>query len=189
MTCIVALKKDGTIYWGADSCASGYNTRTMSRPKIFQVGELVFGGSGTLRMLQVMEYHLVPKKHKKKMSNMEYLIKKIVPQIRAIAKEHGKMGDTKTNGESGDKSDSYFLIGYRGNIYQLGFGFSITSPVESYEAIGSGQFYALGSLYSSTKKSPRAKIENALSAAEFFNSGVRSPFTLYRQTVEGLEVI
>ena len=98
MTCIIALKKDDTIYWGADSCVTGYDTRTMLSPKIFQVGDLVFGGSGNLRMLQVMEYHLVPKKHKEKMSDMEYLIKKIVPQIRAITKEHGQLDESKTNG-------------------------------------------------------------------------------------------
>ncbi len=194
MTCIIALKKDDTIYWGADSCVSGYETRTMSRPKIFQIGDLVLGGSGTLRMLQVMEYHLVPKKHKKKMSDMEYLIRKIVPQIRKITKEHGQLADKQADGK-GEQSGAYFLMGYRNNIYELGFDFSVTSPVENYDAIGSGQSYALGALFQpyvlgyENPIEPLLAVKTALEAAEFFATGVRSPFVLYKQTGNKLEEI
>ena len=188
MTCIIALKKDDTIYWGADSCVTGYGPRTMSRPKIFQVGDLVFGGSGTLRMLQVMEYHLKPKKHKGGVSDMEYIVTKIVPKIRTITKDCGQLEDNKSAGD-GEKSGAYFLIGYHGEIYQLGFDFSVSSPVESYEAIGSGQFHALGSLWASTKKSPQTAIEDALGAAEFFNAGVRAPFLFYKQVGAELEAL
>ena len=191
MTCIVALKAGKAIYWGADSCVTGYDTRIMTRPKIFQVGEMVFGGSGTLRMLQLIEYHLKPKKHKKKFSDMEYLVRKIIPQIRAIMKEHGKMGGSTANSENGEKSDSYFIIGYRGDIYQLGFGFSVTTPVEPYEAIGSGQSYALGAFLAGVDggNTPKATIETALEAAEFFASSVRSPYHFYKQIGGKLEKI
>lgn len=188
MTCIITLKKDDSIYWGADSCVTGYDTRTMSRPKIFQVGELVFGGSGNLRMLQVMEYHLTPKEHKKKLSGLEYIIQKIVPQIRVITKKHGQLGSHST--ASGvDKTDSHFLIGYRNVIYWLGGDFSITSPVENYDVIGSGQSHALGSLWSSTKRSPQEAIKDALLAAEFFNANVRAPFLFYKQTNGKLKML
>ena len=193
MTCIIALKKDDSIYWGADSCVTGYDTRTMSRPKIFKVGKMVFGGSGNLRMLQILEHHLVPPKHKKKkLSDINYLIKKVVPQIRELTKTHGQLDGAKP-ATGGEKSGGYFLIGYRGNIYELWFDFSITPPVECYEAIGSGQSHALGSLFSSTRHDgaydPKYVIEDALLAAEFFNAGVRAPFLFYKQTGKELEVI
>ena len=189
MTCIIALKKDDTIYWGADSCVTGYDTRTMSRPKIFQVGKMVFGGSGDLRMLQILEYHLVPEKHKKKkLSDIQYLVSKIVPQVREITKYHGQLDDGK-KADGREKQGAYFLVGYRNNIYRLGFDFSLTSPVESYDVIGSGQFHALGSLWSSTKKSPQTAIGDALGAAEFFNAGVRAPFLFYKQVGAELEAL
>lgn len=189
MTCIIALKKDDSIYWGADSCVTGYDTRTMSRPKIFQVGAMVIGASGNLRMHQLIEHYLDPKEHTEELTDFQYIVKEIVSQFRSIAKDYGQLEESeKTNG-SGDKGGGYYLIGYRNVVYHISQNFAVTIPVEDYESIGSGQFHALGSLYSSAEESPRVKIENALFAAEFFNDGVRSPFRLYKQDDGTLEAI
>lgn len=184
MTCIVAIESKGKIYWGADSAVSSYEQRIMETPKIFEVGGVVFGGSGSLRMLQIIQYHFKALKHKPHKTDIEYLISRVVPSIRVIIKKHGKMGADK----SMDETDAYFLIGYNSRVYKLGMGFSILPVVDDYNAIGSGQSYALGALRSTEDgdRTPADRAALALEAAGYFCDSVAPPYRIFVQDNTGL---
>lgn len=59
MTCIIGLADQGKVYIGADSIVSnGYTREITERSKVFRVGEFLIGSCGSIRMANVLQYHL-----------------------------------------------------------------------------------------------------------------------------------
>lgn len=173
MTCIVAIAEDGIIHMGADSAASNsYAIRTRKDPKIFKVGEFIFGFCGSFRMGQILGYKFDPPEHRPDHSIEKYMHTKFIDHIRDIFHSNGY-----AKVENGQESGGLFLVGYRGRLFAVEADFQIEELVQPYNAIGCGSEIALGSLFSTTDvQSPRKRIEMALKAAEAFSIGVRPPF-------------
>lgn len=180
MTCIVGLIHDDSIYMGADSLVTyGYAGRSLSLDsrKIFKKDDFLIGVSGRMRAAQLIRYRFEPPKRYPDKETLEYLSIEFMDALRKALKGGGHA--QKEDEE--ERFTGYFLIGYQGRLFTIYGDYSVSSHKELYEAIGCGEEFALGSLYSSQMMSitdPEARIRAALSAAEKFSTGVQGPFQI-----------
>lgn len=177
MTVIVGLKEKGKIYMGADSASIGGWRLTKSKePKLFKVGGLLIGLSGSPRISQALKYSFKPPDHPYRMPNEEYMITLFVDAVRKRLKD---AGCEKIENSVEEFGRSVFLIGYKGELYSLWSNFQIGTSRRSYSAIGCGEEFAYGALFCLDKydMTPREKIKQALMAANEHSAGVSPPFT------------
>ncbi|HRH83558.1 MAG TPA: hypothetical protein PK210_04910 [Bacteroidia bacterium] len=65
MTCIVGLVDQEKVIIGGDSAATvGTSISLWSDPKVFKIGDFIFGCEGSFRMIQLMKYKFIPPKSK-----------------------------------------------------------------------------------------------------------------------------
>jgi len=175
MTCIVAIfEPNGSIHMGADSAASNSNheIRTRKDPKIFKVGEFLFGFTGSFRMGQILGYKFSAPEHRPDYSIEKYMHTSFIDHVRDLFHTNGY-----AQTDSGRESGGFFLVGYRGRLLGVESDYQIEELTVPYMAIGSGSDIAFGALFSTADvKCPQERPELPLKAAEAFNYSVRSPF-------------
>jgi len=157
VTVVAAIARDGKVYVGADSCASGDGIEvSVSTPKITRIGNMVVGFAGSWSVGRRVFKYL------EKSMDLEKLVEGL---------------DTR------DDDEWSLLIARDGKIFEVSG--SDRSIVEirpndngvAFYAIGSAQAIALGALYSDHKRNSQS-VTNALEAAVALTNGVRAPFTL-----------
>lgn len=176
MTCIAGIvdKASGTVYIGGDSAGSNYSTiMTFETPKVFRVGDLLFGCCGSFRMLQLLQHVFVPNEHPEDMSVDEYMVFDFIENIRSL---FGAGGFKRRINE--EDYGGYFLVGYRGHLYSVASDFQIIEPADGLYATGSGGEIALGTLWALKNTGPEKRITRALEAAAHLTPFVRGPFTI-----------
>lgn len=175
MTCIVGIAKDGKVYIGADSCASNSHLKHRSeRPKVFKNGDFIIGYTSSFRMGQLLEFEWSPPARDEGNSDYQYLIKQAIPSIQKLFKDHrfGKEKDSEQQGGT-------FIVGYKGRVYYVQDDFSVIEPSDGFYSVGSGEEWALGSLYSTRDwEDPVKRIEMAISAAEYYCCTVSGPIVI-----------
>jgi hypothetical protein len=85
--------------------------------------------------------------------------------------------------KDGREHGGTFLIGVRGQLFEVGSEYGVSQRAEPYSAIGCGADLTLGSLHTTAALgcfTPETRLEMALSAAERFSSGVRGPWCIRR---------
>jgi ATP-dependent protease HslVU (ClpYQ) peptidase subunit len=82
--------------------------------------------------------------------------------------------------DKGKESGGTFLVGYRGQIYEIDDDFQVGIPASGVCACGCGQDVALGAVAALLGQNipPKEMIEKALEITQYFNAGVRQPFTV-----------
>ena len=177
MTCIVGLEQEGKVYMGGDSAAVvNGNLQLSDTPKVFKKDELLIGYTWSFRMGQILQYAKTYPKQKEHPDNYTYLIKSFVPYLRDIFKDAGWLEVEKSREEGGQ-----FLVGIRGELFEINSDFSVLKMVDGFDAVGSGSHYALGALRilkHNTDKEPTIKVGLALEAAAYFSTSVSSPFVI-----------
>lgn len=181
MTCIVGLEHDGHVTIGGDSGGSaGEQIQIMANPKVFRLGEMIIGYTWSFRMGQILQYAEDLPKEIKSQSNHEFLVTEFVPYIRRLMKEAGWLTVKDSKEEGGQ-----FLVGIRGELYEVDSNFAVLRTKDGFNAIGSGSQYALGVMYvlkykvnqySDIIEPPRYMVELALDAAAKYSHGVEGPF-------------
>lgn len=184
MTAIVGLVQDGDVYLGGDS--AGVDTGRLglqlrADQKVFRKGEMVFGFTSSFRMGQLIRYKLeLPEQRVSQHDPFEFLAGEFVDALRKCLKDGGFV-KKKDEVESGGT----FLVGYRQRLFAIGDDFQVAETVHGFDAVGCGDFFALGSFYSTERAQPLDRIKAALGAAAEFSAGVRAPFhieVLQRET-------
>jgi ATP-dependent protease HslVU (ClpYQ) peptidase subunit len=178
MTCIVGIKHAGKVYIGGDSLGSNYYSKTVRvDQKVFIKGEMLFGFTSSFRMGQIIQYSFdLPERDAEDVDDMKFLVNKFVPALTAAFDTGGYL-TKKENVNTGGT----FLLGYRSKLYQIQEDFQVGESLEDYDACGSGEKYALGSLYSGVYASnPKKRIELAIHAAEKFATTVGGPILVKR---------
>jgi hypothetical protein len=174
MTCIVAVVKDGVVWMGADSAGvSGYAITARRDPKIYKVGEMMFGFTSSFRMGQLLGYKFTPPEHPEDMPIERYMCTLFVDALRTTLKEGGYASIN-----DGVETAGNFLVGYRGHIFNVNDDYQVGENIVQFDAVGCGADIAVGSLYSTDKLSPAKRLTVALEAAEMFSAGVRGPFLI-----------
>lgn len=182
MTCIVGLASMGSVYIAADSLGSGngakqeYKTPKLAKLEVFEKKDLSLtkinigiGYTSSYRMGDILRYAFTPPPIEVGEDENEYLVKDFIPELIKCFEEQSfaKVKD-------GSKSGGNFLVGLRGRLFVVQDDFSILEPSLNFAAIGSGQEFALGSLYAYMKISldPVEKVHAAVDAAIEFSTTV-----------------
>lgn len=183
MTCIVAIRDGDYVYMGGDSfLGHAGKAGTMSTPKLFKKGSLLIGAAGSSKLIEIFEDQF-QNIDDKLLDGIERNL--IMDEIKRIYKHYGLYKDGK-----GLLDDGAALIAYKNKIFFFqNYDFSLTE-VSNYYAIGSGEQYALGSIYTSYMMNQEMawnnkisiKIENiiitALCAASLLCPTVSGPFII-----------
>jgi ATP-dependent protease HslVU (ClpYQ) peptidase subunit len=169
VTCIVGIAHQGKVYMGGDSVGStDWLSMTLAQPKVFRNGDFIIGYTTSLRMGQLLQYKFSPPPMTEDLMN--YMVTDFIDALRACVNTSG-FGRIKENQES----SGTFLVGYKHRLFRIEDYYSIIETDE-YQACGSGEQLALGSLHTTQREEPFTRIKKALFAAEAHNPNVRGPF-------------
>ena len=172
MTCIAALVHKGTVYMAADSAGiAGYELSVRRDPKIYRVGEFLFGSTSSFRMGQLLGYKFIPPPHHPDIPIERYMNVPFIDSLRMVLKDGGY-----TKIDSNKEQAGTFLVGYRGRLFLVDSDFQVGESLAPWDACGCGAAVALGSLFSTEQYQPERRLELALQAAERYSAGVRGPF-------------
>jgi ATP-dependent protease HslVU (ClpYQ) peptidase subunit len=173
MTCIIGLVQDGVVYMGADSASSNaYTIRTSRLRKVFKKDGLLFGYTGSFRMGQIIQHHIIFGPQTETESDEGYLVTTVAAGIRQVSKDHG----TAKSLDNLDKSLGQVLIGFKGNLYTLDIDYQVNYNSDPFDAIGSGEDISIGAMAALAIKNPVKRIEKALEITAEFVPTVRGPF-------------
>lgn len=178
MTCIVGIvdEKSGMVVIGGDSASSNeYKVLIRKDEKVFKNGKFLFGCSSSYRMIQLLRYSFTPPLIGE-LDIDTYMRTRFINEVRACFKKGGYLQSEKR----GDELGGFFLVGYEDRLFKIEDDFQVGENLFKYDAIGSGQDFALGALHAlSTRSAPaRLKISRALEAAQCFALGVEAPFVI-----------
>lgn len=110
---------------------------------------------------------------------MSYLCGEWIDAVRECLKEGGYAA---TN--SGKEQGGCFLVGYRGDLFQIDSDYQVGQASVGYAAIGCGDDIALGALHATAGQSAERRVRAALDAAAFHSAGVVGPYVILRSTEE-----
>jgi len=180
VTCIVGIQHETGVYIGGDSATiSGWTLELTGRPKVFRVGEFLFGVSGSPRVSGLVRHAFMPPPVPKKAKHLDgYMVTEFVPALRAVLGEAA--AEKKQHDVAGIDGNSNILVGIRGRLFEIHSDYQVTFQQTGYGAIGCGGDIALGALHVATGEDlpPRDRVIYALGAAEAHNIGVRGPFII-----------
>lgn len=166
---------------GADSAGTNVNFKQRTRldKKVFINGEFIIGFTSSFRMGQLLKYKLNPPKYISEIHGdiFKYMCTHFIDSLRQCLKEGGYAQIDK-----GEESGGCFLVGFRGRLFEIESDFQVGENADKYSAVGCGEEYALGTLYSLKDKKMTAaeQIKSALACAEYFSAGVRGPFNILK---------
>lgn len=173
MTCIVGLVQNDVVYVGGDSAGSdGTNLTERADLKVFRNGDFVMGFTSSFRMGQLLAFNFDPPKRDAGTDVMAYMVTYFIDAARKCMKDGGYMRIVDSAERGGT-----FLVGYQGKLFRIQEDFQVSEAALGFDACGSGQEIALGSLWSTRLWSdPVNRLGEALRAAEKFCAHVRGPF-------------
>lgn len=176
MTAIVGLVHGGKVWIGSDSAGvGGLALNTRKDPKVFRNGEFIFGYTTSFRMGQLLEFDLSPPVQMDSEPIMQFMVKRFVPAVRDCLKTGGFQSV-----EKGQEYGGTFLVGYRGELFEIESDYQVSRVQTPFNACGCGRDIALGNLHATQRMRvrPDIRITMALEAAAEFSAGVRGPFTI-----------
>ncbi len=174
MTCIVGFidKKNKKVVMGADSAgSSGFDITLRKDEKVFKNGDFIIGCTSSFRMIQLLRFSFTPPKIYDK-DIYEYMCTDFINAVRKCFEAGGYLQKYK----DGDEKGGVFLVGYKDRLFKIEGDFQVGESLQGYDSCGCGEFYALGSIFNTTKKNAKTVVLDALRCAENFSGGVRSPF-------------
>jgi ATP-dependent protease HslVU (ClpYQ) peptidase subunit len=178
MTCIVGVTDGKTTWIGGDSLGSNSFSKIVRRDKkVFKLQDTpnaIIGYTSSFRMGQLLMYanNLIDKRDEPDIDH-KYLVKTFIPNLIQLF-ENG--GYSRTY--SGEKEGGEFLFAYKDKLYKIQSDFQVGESFDNYDACGSGEYFALGSLATTegSDLTPVERIHKALQAASKFSTGVSAPY-------------
>ncbi len=165
MTCIVGIKTKDNVFIGGDTLGSNtFTGGSYVKPKVFKKGKFLFGGCGSYRILQLLEFELtIPKIYVDEKTD-DYLYSRFVDAVRSCVKSGGAL---KLNDSVERMANCIFLFAYDNRLFTMQENFSILESTNDYDATGSGGYHAEASLYSTQGiiEDPKERIKKAIICA------------------------
>ena len=185
MSVVVAIKKDGVVYMGADSQVTKGGTRaTLSNPNNYKVWEVsdtehcIMGSVGALRVANVVKVmnDLIPEivdiKHA---VDFRFVVRRLVPHIMEELDEQRLLLNDK---DDTPHMGASFLFAYYDRLFSIASDGAVIE-IDDFCAIGSGASEALGSLLSSVdEKDPVERIKTAIKASAAHDIYVDYPIVI-----------
>lgn len=177
MTCIVGIVDKGKVYIGADSLGSnGFDKEVRKESKVFSNGEFLLGFCGSFRMMNILKWKFNPPTIKDGDDIHKFMCVDFIDELRFCFIDAGLSEKDDIWNLS---SNSEILVGIRGRLFKVQYDLQVAEY--DYTACGSGEYHALGSLYTSKRKDPKKTILKALEAAESFVVSVQRPFVIMKK--------
>ena len=181
MTCIVGMEVPEGVILGADSAtSSGDHVRITARKKLWKAGEFGFATCGSIRMSQILKYHLdLPGTPSPKASvalRDQWMVREFIPAVRTVMEENAFLHTEK--GIEGISGGS-FLVAWRGKLYSIYGDLQVAREINGVNALGSGYAYAHGALHALKDipgLAPGYKVRKALDAAAASLGSVAPPY-------------
>lgn len=178
MTCIVGIAhKDGVTIGGDSLGVGGYDCLNRADEKVFFNGEYLIGYTSSFRMGQILRYRFEPPQINT-WDVRRFMATTFVDAVRKAFEDGGYLRK-----ESGEESGGTFLVGVRGQLFQIEDDFQVGVPMSGYDACGCGARVAWGALAVTEHLAPEDRVRTALEAAERHSAGVRGPFVIMHQPV------
>lgn len=181
MTCIVGFTNKKNVWIGGDSAGvGGYDLSIRADKKVFIRDNMIYGFTSSFRMGQILRSCFNRPKHHPDISDYDYLCSDYIDSLRECLTEK-KFVTIRENEATGGT----FLLGYKGSLYTIFSDFQVAENVLPFTAVGCGESYALGYLYScyttlKEDKTVRKALTSALECSVEFSAGVRGPFTIMK---------
>lgn len=176
MTCISAVVKNGHVYMAGDLMGSnGFTKKVYPDTKVFKNGDFLIGYTSSFRMGQILQYNWSQPPRLEGVTDREYLQIDVIESMRECFNNYG-FGEFK----DGEHQGGTFLIGYKGELYEMQSNFSILKN-ESFAAVGSGQYHAEAVLLLLTQDpdfDPQDVLTASIYAASYFTTSVSEDCTI-----------
>lgn len=182
MTCIIGIVDNDKVWMGGDAAGThvdSWLTQTGLETKVWKAGDVVFGGCGSFRIMQLLRYKMIIPTVPDGIDALEYLTGDFVDAMRTALGDGGALtiwDDTSTE----EMEESGYLVALQGRVFEIYADFGVGEFDDGFASIGCGKGFALGSLYSTHDLKPKERVQLALEAAEHFSAGVRGPFTILK---------
>lgn len=183
MTCIVGVQDRKKLFIGGDSALTSgdLSQRSYGEDKVFQTGSVLFGVCGLPKVITALRDVLEVPSHPRGLDDRKFISKILIPAIKACLWETGcSNAKEEAGGErEGEFFEGAFLMGYKGKLYRVESNFQTITSAYGFDAVGSGEDIAIGSLHASVKeKDAKKRCLQALEASAINNAGVRPPFVV-----------
>ena len=192
MSLIIAIKKDGVVYLGADTRTTIgdriYPTLTPDNLKIKRVGSCFIGSAGVVSSIQLMTEHPEWFELNGEPLTKRFIVQNIIPKYYDLAKNANKLETDEKYGNS-PKSECAFIVTDGKRIFEIDDDFEVCEQSE-YAVIGCVNHmmqYVLRDLPSDSV--PRETILKLLRMASHRHSGVGAPYVLIDTKENKLEMV
>jgi hypothetical protein len=184
MTIVAGLVSDNKVYIGADSLSvsdDGSCCIDTTTPKVFRIGEYVFGCAGCPRLRQILRYcHMdfPPVGVEDHDALTGYMVDIFIRELQDFFSLHHFTDEFKEDCNS-------ILIGFTGRLFCLYSDYNLEECKHPYNAIGCAADIALGSLHATARMNinPIERLRLALEASEHLNAHVKRPFIYEESSV------
>jgi len=158
MTTIIAVQKDDSVVFGADSQTTAPNGRIYSHDKmvkISQSGNYIIAGSGECAPCDIAQHIWQPPipTAKDLKDPYHFMIAKVIPSMKQCFKDN----DYKLEDDS-DETRFAFLIAINGTVFEIADDFSVALNRSGFYGVGSGSSYAIGALHAGATPAMAMKI-------------------------------
>jgi len=174
MSIVIAIKKDDTVYFGADTQrTAGLSKQNCLCESNFKVTKYKNGvllahvGSVRTSFQLYIQEHLFDGVEKQGLSK-EFLVKNVVPEFKRISKEKSCMDKTQKTVRSS------LIVAYKDKMYKICSDFGVIDC--DMAVVGSGTDHAIPYLVSEKTDDVNAKMYMALQSASKFDVAVSAPY-------------
>lgn len=193
MSVVVAIKKDGKVFIGADSQATKGGSRiSLSNPNNYKIWKVkgvencIMGAVGLVRdtcFIKVMNdlVREIDVLHDE--IDYEYIINRIQPKIIDELLERKSIKQDNPYGSL----ESKFIFAYKEKLFTIEYGAVIEH--DDFVSLGSGECEAIGSLLSTDEQEPRERIIKAIKASATSDIYVDYPIVITNTESTEFEVI
>lgn len=179
MTCVAGFIERRVAYIGVDSAVSYNNDHVsiQSGNKLFTLGQLLIGFSGSVQVSQAVRYHFEPpewdemKSFVSGIGAFDFLVRTWVPALRE------RLQTLKMLSDSGEMAAN-MLVALSGHLFEVSDDFTVVIGDEKFASVGSGYRLALGALQAMSGMilSPDDRMRRALQAAATYDKHCAPPF-------------
>ena len=136
---------------GGDNMASdGCRLDMYNRPKVFLKKDFIIGYTTSFRMGQLLEHVWDPPENKDNTSDMDYLVKDVLPSLINVFEKNKYLQTKSEDGITGQSYGGIFLLAYKNRLYRISEDFAIIETVRNYCSCGCGEDYANGAMEAMT---------------------------------------
>jgi hypothetical protein len=188
MTCIVGIvdrERKSVLIMGDSAGCSGGSMTIRCDSKVFAIGDFIFGGTTSFRMIQLLRYSFKPPVPDLEMTGFlvrepaghdldRFMCTRFVDRLRTCFQAGGFL----TVGNGADIGGQ-FLVGYRDRLFRIDSDFQVGEAQDGFDSVGSGQEFARGAIHALRGVGERDKplvARKALEAASHYSTTVRGPF-------------